>query len=146
MFYCEVCGNEIKKGVATCKFCGAEQRAYLPKKKFSHEIVNIEIGRPTVDLALTRLDSTLKSAALNNTNVLTLIHGYGSSGKGGVIGQEVRKMLDFMVSRGEVAAYIIGEDFGKRHGPSREQVRRYPQLAKDRNYNHANRGISLVFF
>lgn len=145
MGYCEVCGNDIIKGASSCRYCGEKQDVSISSKKFSHQVVNIELGRPIVEVALNRLDNALERARLDEIKVLTLIHGYGSSGKGGVIGKEVRKMLDYMYSRGEISAYIYGENFGKRHGPSREQVRRFPQLSKDRNYNKANQGITLVF-
>lgn len=47
------------------------------------QIVNLEAGMPTVDMARTHLNMTLRSAKANRVKVLKLIHGYGSSGKGG---------------------------------------------------------------
>ena len=47
--------------------------------------VNLELGRPTADEALRRLEAELEAARHMNTPLLKLIHGYGSSGKGGRI-------------------------------------------------------------
>ena len=45
--------------------------------------LNLELGRPTADEALRRLEAELEAARHMNTPLLKLIHGYGSSGKGG---------------------------------------------------------------
>ena len=47
--------------------------------------LNLELGWPTVDQALRRLDAELEAARKMNTPLMKLIHGYGSSGKGGRI-------------------------------------------------------------
>ena len=56
------------------------------------QIVNLEAGMPTVDMARTHLNMTLRSAKANRVKVLKLIHGYGSSGKGGAIRQRKRRV------------------------------------------------------
>ena len=43
--------------------------------------LNLELGRPTADEALRRLEAELEAARHMNTPLLKLIHGYGSSGK-----------------------------------------------------------------
>ena len=57
------------------------------------QIVNLEAGMPTVDMARTHLNMTLRSAKANRVKVLKLIHGYGSSGKGGAIRADVLAQL-----------------------------------------------------
>ena len=54
--------------------------------------VNLEAGHPTTMQALVRMNQALSSAR-TNTGVLKLIHGYGSSGKGGAIRQAVLEQL-----------------------------------------------------
>ena len=49
---------------------------------------------PPLDQALARLATELEAARLQGVRVLTLIHGYGSSGAGGVIRGEVRHQLE----------------------------------------------------
>jgi hypothetical protein len=83
-------------------------------------------------------------AKRNRVDVVTLIHGYGSSGKGGVIRTECRKSLDFMKAKGLVNDFICGEDFNKRSAPIKNLLRRYPELSSHRYINRENRGITLV--
>ncbi len=49
------------------------------------QAVNLEAGMPTVDVARIHLNMALCSAKANRVKVLKLIHGYGSSGRGGAI-------------------------------------------------------------
>lgn len=151
---CEVCGNPMPSVAVFCPYCVSRQeeqkklkgkpRYSTTAKAFRQKVVNIEHGLPFLEVALKRLDKAIEMAQHESVVILTLIHGYGSSGKGGIIREEVRKMLDYMQARGEIRSYLGGEDFGRKNGVARDLVRRYPALVKDRNYNKANRGITLV--
>ena len=142
---CPVCGNDIGANLVTCPFCQspvAHQSAI--KRRFQQRTVNLEDGKPTVEVALSRLKEVVDDSLRRNISVLTLIHGYGSSGKGGRIRLEVRKMLDYMAERGIVAEYISGESFNKRNGRVKNLLQRYPQLVADKNLGRANKGITVV--
>ncbi len=114
------------------------------KPPFSQKTVNLEQGLPTVQQALERLDIALKSARSEQISVLTLIHGYGSTGKGGVIRFECRKTLDYLKSRGELSVVIHGEDFSHRYGAVKQLLHRFPKLSNHTHLNRRNRGITLV--
>ena len=148
MMVCDVCGNTKKTSSLVCPFCGSKTDIVeiKPPTDFVHKTVNLEVGRPVVEVALTRMHDIIEDSAKNNINVLTLIHGYGSSGKGGVIRTECRKMLDFLKTKGHISDYIAGEDFTKRSGVVKSLLRRYPQLGKDKHLSRGNRGITLVIF
>ncbi len=148
MHICHVCGNEIKGATRICPFCGSENDdvAQAGKNEYIHRIVNLERGRPSLEAALQRLDRAIADGLQTGVAVLTLIHGYGSSGKGGVIRTECRKSLDFMKSQKRIFAYIPGEEFSKRSGLVKTILRRYPRLSSDKNLNKGNRGITLVIF
>jgi hypothetical protein len=145
---CDVCGNKRETARLLCPFCGSRvDEAELVNIKhtgFVHKVVNLEAGRPVVDVALHRMNELIEDSIRNNVNVLTLIHGYGSSGKGGVIRLECRKMLEFLKNKGIIKGYIAGEDFNKRSGLVKSLLRRYPQLGMDKHLNRGNRGITLV--
>jgi len=121
----------------------APGRPPLAEKDF-HKVVNLEAGRPIVEAALRRLQMELASSCQQNLRVLTIIHGYGSSGKGGVIGVECRKFLEYLKGSGAINTFIPGEDFSRRSGPTRDLLRRFPRLADNVNLNKGNRGITLV--
>lgn len=143
---CHVCGNERETVWGRCPFCGdVQEEGALPEtRRFVHKTFNLEAGRPVVDVALQRLTDVVDDAKRNKVSVLTLIHGYGSSGKGGVIRSECRKMLDHMKSRGLIRDYIAGENFHKKSGQVKSLLQRFPRLGSDANLNRNNRGITLV--
>lgn len=141
---CEVCGNPYEKSRASCPFCGAAAESKEREREFTRRTVNLELGRPTLDVALARLSEAIASARREGVGVLTLIHGYGSSGKGGVIRTECRKTLSYYKSKGLVLDYIAGEDYSRRHGLTKKLLGRYPKLKSDSNLGKANRGITLV--
>ncbi|MFV0438240.1 MAG: Smr/MutS family protein [Desulfopila sp.] len=149
LIYCQICGNEIAAGSRSCLFCGSSQDDGLsavsnPTRAFVHRTVDLEAGRSHVEAAMRRLLASLAEARALEIQALTLIHGYGSSGRGGVIRQECRKLLAHMSHRGEVREVIFGENFHRRSGPVRNLLRQYPQLAKNSNLNRGNKGTTLV--
>jgi hypothetical protein len=143
---CDVCGNKIDSSFLLCPFCGSKlkQADFIKNTVFVHKTVNLEAGRPILEIAISKLYEIIEDSVRNDVNVLTLIHGYGSSGKGGVIRSECRKILDFLKNKGQISDYIPGEDFNKRSGPVKSLLRRYPQLSEDKHLNRGNRGITLV--
>ncbi|MDK9709291.1 MAG: Smr/MutS family protein [Desulforhopalus sp.] len=143
---CHVCGNEMPAMGSSCPYCGAamEEPTCAGSTVFIHKTVNLEVGRPVVEVALKRCRLALDEAIMNKVSIMTLIHGYGSSGKGGAIRAECRNLLDYFKEKGMISDYIAGEDFHKKSGRVKALLRRYAQLAKDRNLNQGNQGITLV--
>jgi len=109
-----------------------------------HKVVNLEAGRPIVEVALRRLQMELANARQQGLRVLTVIHGYGSSGKGGAIKVECRRFLEYLKGSGVINTFIPGEDFSRRSGPTRDLLRRFPRLADNVHLNRGNRGITMV--
>ncbi|MBW2658709.1 MAG: Smr/MutS family protein [Deltaproteobacteria bacterium] len=143
---CQVCGNEIYGDSLSCRFCGSELSKDLLSgaQGFIHKTVNLEQGRPVVEVALQKLNDAIEDAVTQNISVLTLIHGYGSSGKGGLIRLECRKILGYMKSKGTIRDYIAGEEFSRKSGFVKFHLQRYPALVKNKNLNKGNRGVTLV--
>ena len=143
---CQICGNTSPESNRACPYCGAvaDELVDWKQKVFIHKTVNLEAGRPIVEVAMNRCRKAIDDARRNKISVITLIHGYGSSGKGGVIRSECRQTLEYMKSKGVISDYVAGEDFQKRSGRVRALLQRYPPLAKDRNLNQGNQGITLV--
>jgi DNA-nicking Smr family endonuclease len=147
---CHICGNEIDSRTARCPYCGSDQeserqnQSRVKKTEFHQKTVNLEQGLPTVKQALNRLQQEIATARLEQIYVLTFIHGYGSSGKGGAIRMECRKTLEYLLSKGEIAAVILGEDFSRRHGSVKQLLSRFPELSRHPHLNSHNKGITLV--
>ncbi len=108
--------------------------------------LNLEQGRPAADQALRWLEAELNAARKMNTPLMKLIHGYGSSGKGGRIRTASRHYLEEAAAQGRIAAYLPGERFSIFDDTARRALQKYPQLRQDRDLDRENRGVTYVFF
>jgi len=115
-----------------------------PAPGIPHRIVNIERGRPLVETALKQMENELARARTDRVRVVTLIHGYGSSGKGGKIRMECRKVLDQLSRRKKINFAIAGEEFRKRTGPGKALLHRFPHLERDCASDFSNPGVTIV--
>ncbi len=106
--------------------------------------INLEEGRPTVNVGLLRLDRALVAARTEGVPLLKLIHGYGSSGVGGRLREEVWKALDRFKRNGLIAGFIPGEDFRLSDEASWKLVKRDKTLKDDRDFGRGNRGVTIV--
>lgn len=147
MTLCPVCGNEEERGVSTCRYCGSDLAAAERDEAQTFVLyrkVNLERGRPTVETALKRLDLEINRARNESVVVLSLIHGYGSSGKGGRIRIECRKILDYMVQQKRLNGFINGEDFNRRAGAGKALLRRFPDLESTCASEFNNPGVTIA--
>lgn len=146
---CPTCGNTVEPSLSRCVFCDTALESSthpVQKPKPLHKRVNLEYGRPVVESALKRMHSELASARLTGVRVVTLIHGYGSSGKGGKIRIECRKSLDFLQQSGMIKTVIYGEAFHRRSGLGKSLARQYPDLSLLCKSDFNNPGITVVVF
>ena len=86
--------------------------------------LNLELGRPDAAEAIRRLAAEVKAARKMGTPAMKLIHGYGSSGKGGRIRTASRRYLEM-------------ED--KPDKPTYDQIL---EDIKQRDYNDMHRAVS----
>lgn len=107
-------------------------------------IVNLEQGMPTVEVAKSRLNQALRTARATGRPVLKLIHGYGSSGRGGAIRQGVLRDLEQKRRQGQIRLVVPGDEFSPFYDNARQAVDLYPELRKDRDYTRTNQGITIV--
>ena len=142
---CEMCGNPIPLGAAKCRFCETLQTAAgaAPSAE-AVRTIDLEAGMPTVEEALRRLDAKLSLAIAQNVRVVRIIHGYGSSGRGGKIRDACRRVLGSMVSKNQVTGMIHGEDHSAACLASQDLIRRIPGLKSSTRSDADNAGITLV--
>ena len=149
MITCAVCGNDIESGLRHCIYCGAVIEDQDKNPRLSSELyrsINLERGRPVVEMALKRMQLELNQARIGGVRVISLIHGYGSSGKGGKIRVECRKSLDYLLQKKLVKKVIYGESFHKNSGQGKSLVRQYPELKVQCKTDFNNPGITVVEF
>jgi hypothetical protein len=107
-------------------------------------VVNLEEGRPTVERARLRMEHELGQARRSGGAALKLIHGYGSSGAGGALRDELQKDLRHAAENGRIRAFIAGEDWRVSNETTWALLRRFPEWKKDSDLGRGNRGISIV--
>ena len=107
--------------------------------------LNLELGRPTADEALRRLAAELDACRHMHTPLMKIIHGYGSSGKGGRIRTACRAYLEQVQQEGALVCFIPGERFSIFDETTRRYLNTYPLLRQDRDLDGENRGVTFVF-
>ena len=108
------------------------------------ENVNIKADRPSIEVARRRLKQRIMEARRRGVPFLKVIHGYGSTGKGGALKDALRKSLRYRKREGLVQQYIYGERWGPFDEASRRLLDEFPSLARDSDYGMKNPGITIV--
>ncbi len=106
--------------------------------------VNLEEGMPTVEQARLRMEHELHVARQQGYTAVKLIHGYGSSGAGGVLRIELQKVLREAVTRGTLRSCIAGEDWRQSDETTWELLKKFPKWKQDSDLGRNNRGITIV--
>jgi hypothetical protein len=107
-------------------------------------VVNLEEGFPTRDQAYQKLEVALARARKDGIVVLKVIHGYGSTGAGGVLRFAIRGYLRQRKEKKEIVAFVNGESWSSFDERSKLLFARAPELVLDSDVGRANKGITLV--
>ena len=108
--------------------------------------VNLELGRPSADEALRRLEHELAAKRHLRAKTMKIIHGYGSSGKGGRIRTASRKYLRAAQEQGRIYAVLPGERLTIFDEEARRLMARCPALRDDCDRERYNCGVTFVIF
>jgi len=108
-------------------------------------VVNLEDGRPTRNQAVLRLARELHVSRTARVEVLKIIHGYGSSGVGGVLRYAVWSELRQLRERGEIRSFVSGENFRISDELTWAMLKRFPELKQDSDLGRGNKGITIVW-
>ena len=108
------------------------------------KVVNLEEGMPTVEQARLRMEHELHVARKQGYAAVKLIHGYGSSGVGGALRDELQKQLRLAVRNGAIHALIPGKDWRISDETTWALLKRFPEWKHDPDLGRNNQGISIV--
>jgi hypothetical protein len=106
--------------------------------------VNIKDGMPKLEEARQRLASALATAKREGCKALKIVHGYGSSGVGGVLRDGIRASLRKRRKKGEIAGFIPGENWSIFEEATRELIEKLPDLRRESDLDRGNEGITIV--
>jgi hypothetical protein len=143
---CEICGNEIPDGARTCPYCDSPQRGGRRPSGPREEVrdINIEVGLPSVEEGLAKLNRELWRAIGDGVRVVRVIHGWGSKGTGGKLRVACRADLRRRMASRQVTSVVPGESYSPSTGIGKELMRRCPSLRGCVRTDAGNPGITFV--
>ncbi len=106
--------------------------------------VNLEAGMPYADQAIRRLTFEIQQSRRMGCAVLKIIHGYGSTEKGGKIRTESRRYLTRLKGQGEITDFLPGEKFSIFEDATRRAFVRCDELRRDADLDRYNNGVTFI--
>ena len=106
---------------------------------------NVEAGLPTLDEARRLVIEEIKQAKRAGARVLKVIHGYGSSGKGGTLCVGLRKSFALRKKEGVIKEFIRGEDFSIFQDATLRLLEAVPELRGDPDLGSTNEGVTVLW-
>ncbi|MBP9903137.1 MAG: hypothetical protein KBH45_16880 [Verrucomicrobia bacterium] len=106
---------------------------------------NVEAGLPILDEARRLVIGEIRRAKREGVQVLKVIHGYGSSGKGGVLGVGLRKSFRLRKKEGGIKDFIAGETFTIFNPTVLAMLEAIPELRGDPDLSATNEGVTILW-
>jgi hypothetical protein len=107
--------------------------------------VNIEMDMPSLDEARRQVLAQLRQAGRDKVRVLKIIHGYGSSGRGGTLCHGLRKSFALRKKEGVIRDFIPGENFSIFNPAALDLIEAVPALRGDPDLNATNLGVTFLW-
>jgi len=106
---------------------------------------NVKADMPKVDEARRRVLEQIRRAKRERVTALKIIHGWGSSGRGGALCVALRKSFRLRRKEGVIRDFIPGEDFSIFNPTTLALLEAEPGLRADPDLNATNEGITLLW-
>ena len=106
---------------------------------------NVEAGFPVLDEARRLVIEEIKKAKHEGVKVLKVIHGYGSSGKGGALCVGLRKSFGLRKKEGVIKDFIAGESFAIFNPTVLALLEAVPELRGDPDLGATNEGVTILW-
>ena len=128
-----------------CRFCNSPQSAQSkPGSRERLRTIDVKAGMPLVEEGLARLERDLTRAMQAGVRVVRVIHGYGSTGKGGKLRDACRVFLRRMLKAGQITSVLPGEEYSRATNLGRNLMSRCPDLRNSERSDSQNPGITFV--
>ncbi len=106
---------------------------------------NVEAGLPILDEARRLVIGEIKRAKREGVKVLRVIHGYGSSGKGGALYVGLRKSFGLRKKEGVIKDFVAGDEFSIFNPTVLALLEAVLELRGDPELNSANEGVTILW-
>jgi len=143
---CATCGNPVPAGPAACPFCGGFHRVESSRPATRTGPRSVDLGHRRLSAAESarRLEDEIAHSAAAGDRYLRIVHGHGSTGRGGAIRSSVRRELARLRSRKLVAGFIPGELLSGDTNEGRAFARKNPAARSWPDWNAGNEGVTIV--
>ena len=111
----------------------------------SYRTCNIEAGLPILDEARRQVIEEIRKAKREGVSILKIIHGYGSTGKGGALNHGLRKSFAMRKKEGVIRDFIPGESFTIFNTTVLAMLGAVPSLRGDPDLGATNLGITVLW-
>ena len=106
---------------------------------------NVEADLPTLDEARRLVADEIRRAKREGVRVLKVIHGYGSTGKGGKLCVGLRKSFALRKKEGVIKDFIAGGDFSIFNPTTLNLLEAVPELRGDSDLDATNEGVTVLW-
>jgi hypothetical protein len=106
---------------------------------------NVEAGFPSLDEARRLVIAEIRKAKRERVRVLKVIHGYGSTGKGGTLCVGLRKSFALRKQEGAIKNFVPGESFTIFNNVVLQMLDAVPDLRGDPDLNATNEGVTVLW-
>jgi hypothetical protein len=106
---------------------------------------NVEADFPSLDEARRRVIAEIRKAKRERVRVLKIIHGYGSTGKGGTLCVGLRKSFALRKQEGAIKDFIPGESFSIFNNAVLQMLDAVPELRGDPDLSATNEGVTVLW-
>ena len=117
----------------------------LCERMIAIKTFNVEEALPTLDEARRQVIDEIRRAKHEGVSVLKIIHGYGSSGKGGALCVGLRKSFTLRKKEGVIRDFIAGEEFSIFNENTLNLLEAVPKLRGDPDLNATNDGVTVLW-
>lgn len=138
---CPDCGN-ARVWYGHCPYC---RSITLPILNSDTIELNIKSGNPTVEEALDRLTRVVRELHDLDVKAIVLIHGYGSTGKGGRIKWAVHEALEHNQYADRIEGYYFGEQVPYGSQACQDLLKQRPGLRQYlKHFKVGNAGMTIL--
>lgn len=108
------------------------------------EVANIEKFMPTVYQAEILLKNHIETNRRKGIKAFKIIHGYGSTGKGGSLRTGLRSYLSELKKHKIIADFIPGENWSVFDETTRKTLDLDNSFRKDSDLDKSNAGVTII--
>jgi len=109
------------------------------------KVINIKKDMPNSEYAIFLMEKEIDIQRAMGENVLLVIHGYGSSGEGGLIKREVKRDLERLKHFNKILDFIEGERCGETNETYKLMCSKFPELLISKDLGNLNSGVTIIW-